>query len=121
MSYVDGYVLVIPKKNRAKYKKIASDAGKIWKKCGAVAYFECVGEDMHPQWCKRPFPLLVKSKKNEEVWFSFIIYKNKAERKRVNAKVMKEMEKLYPDQKMDDMPFDMSKMSYGGFTALVEY
>lgn len=112
-----------PKKKRDEYKKMARDAGKIWKKHGAQAYLECVGEDMNPEWCKLPFPKMTKAKPDEEVWYSFIIYKTKADRNRVNAKVMKEMEEqgASPEDCEKQMPFDMKKMSYGGFKALVEY
>lgn len=121
MSYVDGFLLVVPKKERIKYKKIAKQAGEVWKKHGAIAYLECVGDDMNPEWCKLPFPKMAKCKPTEEVWYSFIIFKSKTDRNRINAKVMKDMDVLFPDHKPEDMPFDMERMSYGGFKALVEY
>lgn len=120
MSYVDAFVLVVPKKNRAKYKKMAKQGCELWTKHGATGYFECVGDELEPEWCGMPFPKLTKCKDDEEVWYSFIIYKNKSERNRINAKVMKEMDKLYPEHSAKDMPFDMKKMTYGGFKAEIE-
>jgi uncharacterized protein YbaA (DUF1428 family) len=123
MKYIDGFVLVVPKKNFNKYKKMASDAGKIWKKFGALGYFECVGDDLNPYMEGMKalnFPKMTKLKKNENVWFSFIIYKNKKHRDSVNKKVMNYFKKKYPDQKYEEMPFDIKKMAYGGFKTVVE-
>lgn len=123
MTYVDGFVLCVPKKNFNKYKKMASDAGKVWKKFGAVEYFECVGEDMHPKGDGtkfRPFPELAKPKAGEQVWFSFVIYKSKKHRDEVNKKVMNYFHKKYGNKHME-MPFDMKRFSYGGFKAVVKY
>jgi uncharacterized protein YbaA (DUF1428 family) len=122
-SYVDGYVLVVPKKNFNKYKKMASDAGKIWKKFGALEYIECIGDDLNPDMGGMKsynFQKMTKLKKNENVWFSFIIYKNKKHRDSVNKKVTNYFKKKYPDSKHHDMPFDMKRMAYGGFKAVVE-
>ncbi len=124
MAYVDGFVLVVPKKNFNKYKKMASEAAKVWKKHGALQYFECVGDDLNPdmQGMKAlNFPELTKLKKNEDVWYSFIIYKDKKHRDKVNKKVMKEFEKEMKDNPdhMKDMPWDMKRFSYGGFKAIV--
>lgn len=120
MRYVDGYVLTVSKKNLKKYEKMAKDAGKIWIKHGALSYMECVGDDMKPEWCSVPFPKLTNAKPGHVPVFSFIVYKSKAQRDRVNAKVMKEMEKKYTDHDASNMPFDMNTMAYGGFTALVD-
>jgi len=123
MKYVDGFVLVVPKKNLSAYKKMAKMASKIWKKHGALEYFECVGDDLNPNMGGmkgRPFPKLAKTKKNETVIFSFIIYKSKKHRNQVSAKVMKDPS-MSPDAWKDKkMPFDMKKVSYGGFKAIVE-
>jgi uncharacterized protein YbaA (DUF1428 family) len=116
--YIDAYVLVVPKKNTAKYKKMAKEAAKVWMKHGALSYKECMGEDLNPdmQGCLfLPFPKLTKLKPNETVWFSYIEYKNKTHRNAVNKKVMKEMEQEYKDKPMPPMPFDMKKMAFGGF------
>lgn len=120
MSYVDGFVLVVPKKNLKAYKAMAAKAGKIWKKHGALQYLECIGDDLHPKWCKLPFTKIMKAKKSDTVWYSFIIYKNKAHRNRVNAKVMKDPLMNDPQWKDKPMPFDMKRMAYGGFKAIVE-
>ena len=119
--YVDGFVLVVPKKKFKEYKKLASEAGKIWSKFGALGYFECVGDDLNPKMVQLPFPKLVKLKPNESVWYSFIIYKSKAHRNSVNSKVMKYFEKKYPGSEHKDVPFDMKKMAYGGFKTVVNY
>jgi len=117
MTYVDGFLLVVKKKNIKAYTKMAHQGGKIWKKHGALRYLECIGDDLQPKFIKLTFPKLVKLKPNETVWYSFIVYKNKAHRNKVNAQVMK-------DPKMNDfkepMPFDFNKMSCAGFKAIVD-
>ena len=125
MTYVDGFVLVVQKKKVKAYQKMAKDAGKSWKKHGALEYFECVGEDLHPkvpaEMKGKTFPQIAKTKPNETVVFSFIVYKSRAHRDAVNKKVMKEMNEKYKDQPFTDMPFDMKKVVYGGFKAIVQY
>lgn len=118
--YVDGYVLPIKKSKVKDYKKAASIAGKIWMKCGALSYVECAGDDLSPDMGEKlvKFPGLAKAKKDETVIFSFITYKSRAHRDKVNAKVMKEMQKSGQDNK--DMPFDMHRMAFGGFKAIVD-
>jgi uncharacterized protein YbaA (DUF1428 family) len=120
MTYVDGFVLAIPKNKIEAYKKMAKEGAKTWKKHGALQYFECKGDDMHPKMVTFTFPKMVKLKPTETVWFSFIIYKSKAHRNAVNAKVMKEMEEKYKDAKDMQMPFDMKRMAYGGFKTIVQ-
>lgn len=117
--YVDGFVLVVPKKKIDAYKKLAKKAGKIWREHGALEYRECVGEDLKVKF-GLPFTKLVKTKPSETVVFSWIVYKSRKDRDRVNAKVMSD-ERLTGDG-MDhkDMPFDMKRMTYGGFEILVE-
>jgi uncharacterized protein YbaA (DUF1428 family) len=120
--YVDGYVLVVQKKNLKSYEKMASEAGKIWMKYGALQYLECVGEDLKSakKWGCLPFPKMTKAKQNETVLFSFIIYNSKAHRDEVNAKVMKEMkknEKKYKEECKN--VFDMKRMAVGGFETIV--
>jgi len=116
MTYVDGFVIPVPKKQLAAYKKISAKAGKIWKEFGALDYKECVGDDLKIKW-GTSFTKLAKAKPTETVVFSWITYKSKAQRDKINAKVMKD-----PRLKMDgkDMPFDMKRMSYGGFKVFVD-
>ncbi len=124
MRYVDGFVLVVPKKNRAAYVKMAREGGKMWKKYGALEYVECIGNDLNPNMGPghpiMNFPKLAKLKSNEDVWYSFIIYKSKAHRNEVNTKVMKQMTKDMEKHKNMKMPFDMKKMCYGGFQSMVD-
>jgi len=117
-NYVDGYVLPLPKKNRAAYKKIATEAGKIWMKHGALRYVECIGDDINMKYSTLKWAKMAKAKKGETVLFSFVIYKNRKHRDLVNARVMKEMEKKY--DKDEPMPFDMKRIAVGGFEVLVD-
>lgn len=119
MTYVDGFVFAVPRKNIPAYLKMARDAGKVWKKFGALSYKECTGDDLRPKHVTLTFPKLIKLKPTETVWFSFITYKSKAHRDSVNKKVMAFFEKKYKDAHQD-MPFDMKRMAYGGFKALVD-
>ena len=119
MSYVDGFVLVVPKKNVKAYKDMAAQGAKLWKKHGAVQYFECVGDDLNPKWCQLPFPRLMKAGKKDTVWYSFIVYKSKAHRNKVNAKVMKDPAMQDPAWKDKPMPFDMKKVACAGFKVVV--
>jgi len=117
--YVDGYLLAVPKKNLQAYRKIAQMAGKVWKKHGALQYFECAGDDLNPKWATIKFPKTVKAKPGETVIFSFIVFKSRTHRDAVNAKVMKDP--LMNNQQWKDkpMPFDMKRMAYGGFKTIV--
>jgi uncharacterized protein YbaA (DUF1428 family) len=115
--YVDGFVLVVPRKNVRAYRTIAAKAGKVWKEHGAVAYYECEGDDLDSKW-GMPFPKLTKSKANETVYFSFIVYKSRAHRDQVNKKVMKDPRIAKMMQSKE--PFDMKRMSYGGFKTVVK-
>ena len=116
MSYVDGFVIPIPKKNVEDYRKIARTAGRIWREYGALDYRECVGDDLEPPF-GRPFGRLLRLKPGETAIFAWILYKSKAHRDRVNAKVLKDP-RLKADEK--GMPFDVKRMSYGGFKTIVE-
>jgi len=118
MKYIDGFLLPVPKKNLAAYRKIAAKAGKIWKKYGALEYIEAVGDDLNSKWAAVKFPKIVKVKPGETVIFSFIIYKSRAHRDAVNKKVMKDPF-IQPTKDMP-MPFDMKRMAYGGFKAIVQ-
>ena len=118
MSYVDGFVLPIPKRNVGKYLKMARLAGKIWREYGAVQYFECAADDVKPGKVTS-FPQAVKLKKGETVFFSFIVYKSRKQRDRVNARVMKDKRlRKYMDPKK--LPFDGMRMFWGGFKGVVE-
>ncbi len=119
MPYVDGYVLPLPKKNVAAYRKMASAAGKIWREHGALEYRECAGEDMAVKWGV-PFTRLMKSKTGETVVFSWIVFKSRADRDKVNTKVMKDP-RIANMMKGKKMPFDMKRMVYGGFKTLVDF
>lgn len=118
-NYVDGFVIPIPKRNTAAYKKIASEASTVWKKFGALDYKECIIEDAKPQFVTLTFPKMVKIKPGETVWFSFIVFKSKAHRTVVNKKVMTYFAKKYSQEKEQAMPFDMKRFAYGGFKVIV--
>jgi len=120
MKYVDGYVLAAPKKNLEAYQKMAEDGGKVWKKHGALQYFECVGDDMKPEFAGITFPSIVKAKSSETVIFSFIVFNSREHRDEVNAKVMKDPLMDPANFKDKPMPFDMKRMVYGGFKTIVE-
>ncbi len=118
--YVDGVVLPVPKKNVEAYRRLAQKVGKVWRKYGALEYLECVGDDLNPKWAGIKFPRMVRAKPNETVIFSFIVFKSRAHRDRVNAKVMKDPFMSDPAHKDQPMPFDMKRMVYGGFKVLVD-
>ena len=120
IGYVDGFVLSVPKKNIAKYKKMAQLGARIWKKYGALDYKECVIDDSRPKGIVFPFPKMINAKPNEIVVFSYIAYKSKAHRDAVNKKVMKDPEMNDPSFSHDDMPFDMKRFAHGGFKVLVD-
>lgn len=117
MPYVDGFVLPVPKKNLAAYRAIARKAGKIWKEYGALEYIECVEDDVKPG-KHTSFPQAVKLRPDEAVVFSWIVYKSRAQRDRINAKVMADprMSAICPP---DKMPFDGKRMFWGGFKPIV--
>ena len=118
MRYVDGFLLAVPKKNLKAYKTMSTKAGKVWMEHGALQYVETVGDDLKITMCGS-FLDVVKLKKGETVVFSFIVYKSRAHRDSVNKKVMTDP-RLAKMMKMKKMPFDPSRMSYGGFTTLVD-
>jgi len=119
MTYVDGYLLPVPKKNLQAYRKMAQQAGRIWKKHGALQYMECIGDDLDSKFSGIKFSKTVKAKTGEQVVFSFVIFKSKTHRNKVNAKVMKEFMENPKTKKMS-MPFDIKRMVYGGFKPLVK-
>jgi uncharacterized protein YbaA (DUF1428 family) len=117
MKYVDGYVLPVPKKNLPAYRRMAANAGKVWREHGALEFRECVGEDLKTKKIKS-FPSLVKPKPGETVVFSWIVFKSRAHRDAVNAKVMKDP-RLTKMMDMKAIPFDSKRMAYGGFEVMV--
>lgn len=115
--YVDGFVVPVPKKNLAAYRAMARKAGKIWKEYGALEYVECVADDVKPgKWTS--FPQSVKLKPNETAVFSWITYKSRKDRDRINAKVM--ADPRLAGMSPATMPFDGKRMIFGGFKAIVE-
>ena len=116
MAYVDGFLIAVPKDKIDDYMKISKKAGKVWREYGALEYRECVGDDLDMKF-GRPFPKLLKLKPDETAVFSWIVYKSKVQRDKVNAQVMKD-KRL--DMDPNTMPFDMKKMSMGGFTIAVD-
>ena len=117
MQYVDGFVLPVPKKNLKLYRAIAQKAGTIWRDHGALQYVEAVGDDRDVKF-GLSFTKLVKPKAGETIMFSWIVYKSRAHRDKVNAKVMSDP-RLKKIMENSAMPFDMKRMAYGGFEFLV--
>jgi len=118
MRYVDGFVLPVPKKNLEAYRRMAKTAAKVWRDHGALEYVECIADDVKPG-KHTSFPQSVKLKAGETVIFSYIVYKSRAHRDRVNTKVMKDPRLA----KMIDpkaMPFDGKRMFWGGFNVMLE-
>ena len=118
MSYVDGYILPIPKKQLKTYTRMAEMGRNAWMKHGALDYRETVGDDLVAKW-GTPFTKMMKLKKDETVVFAYVVFKSRAHRDRVNAKVMKDP-RLTASMDMNKMPFDVKRMAYGGFKVLVE-
>jgi uncharacterized protein YbaA (DUF1428 family) len=116
-NYVDGFVVPVPKAKLEEYRKLAEEAGKVWKEYGALAYVECVADDVKPGKVTS-FPQSVNLKEDETVVFSYIIYESREQRDRVNEQVMKDPRLAGKDPK--DMPFDAMRMFWGGFSVLVE-
>jgi len=118
MRYVDGFVIPIPKRNLAAYRAMAKKASHVWKDLGALEYYECVGDQLEVMMGTTPFTRLAKLKSNETVVFSWIVYKSRAHRDRVNAQVMKDprIAKMMKGKP----PFDVKRMAYGGFKVLVQ-
>lgn len=129
--YVDGYVLPISKDKLGAYQNMATDAGKIWMKHGALAYYECAGDDLSPHFAEEltdggkmkptTFPEIMKAGPDETVVFAFVIYESREHRDAVNAKVMSDPEMgagMGPDF---EMPMDPNRMAYAGFRSIVHY
>jgi uncharacterized protein YbaA (DUF1428 family) len=121
--YVDGFVLPIPQKNLARYRRIARVAGKVWREHGALEYVECVADQLTSKQDGKTFtslfPKIAGVKKGEVVVFAWITYKSKADQKRVMKKVMADT-RLSSLMGPDNMPFDMSRMAWAGFKPIVE-
>ena len=118
MRYVDGFLIAVPKKKMPTYLRIARTAGKVWREHGALEYRECVGDDLKVKF-GASFPRVAKARSGETVVFSWIVYKSRAHRDRVNAKVMKDP-RIASMMDPKSMPFDMKRMVYGGFKVLVD-
>ena len=117
MAYVDGFVLPVPKKKLAAYRAMARKAGKVWMSHGAVEYVECIADDVKPG-KSTSFPQSVKLKAGEVVFFSYIVYKSRAERDRILKKVLADP-RLKDMMDPKKMPFDAKRMIYGGFKMVV--
>jgi uncharacterized protein YbaA (DUF1428 family) len=117
-NYVDGFVVPVPRKKIEAYRRMALKAGKIWREHGALEYRECIADDVKPG-KRTSFPQSVKLKAGEVVWFSWIVYKSRKHRDRVNAKVMKDP-RLASMMDPKAMPFDGKRMFYGGFKVMVD-
>jgi uncharacterized protein YbaA (DUF1428 family) len=116
--YVDGFLLPVPKKNIAAYRKLSRKAGKVWREHGALEYRETVGDDLATKFGV-DFPRAARRKQGETVVFSWIVYKSRAHRDRVNAKVMKDP-RLAKMMDGKNLPFDVKRMAYGGFKVIVD-
>ncbi len=114
--YVDGYVLPVPKKNVDAYRRMAEQAGHVWREHGALEYTECIAEDVKPGEVTS-FPQAVKLKDDETVVFAWIVYESREQRDTVNAAVMKDPRIANMDPK--SLPFDGKRMFWGGFELLV--
>ena len=117
MPYVDGFIVAVPKKNLAAYAAISKKCGKIWREYGALDYREWVADDVKVGKLTS-FPRSVKLKRSEEVWFSWIVYRNRKHRDQVMKKVMKD-KRLASMMDPKRMPFDAKRMIFGGFKVVV--
>lgn len=122
--YVDGFVLVVPKGKEAEYEEMAKQGRDSWMKHGALQYFECRGDDLKQQEMgdmkSRAFKEMAGASEEDNVWFSWIVFKSKEHRDEVNKKVIDEMNESYQDQGDFEIPNEMAKMAYGGFEVAVE-
>jgi len=116
MAYADGFLVPVPTKNLAAYRKMSEKAGKIWMEHGALDYKECAGDDLTPEGMRRTFPRKMRLKRGQTLIFSWIVYESKAERDRILKLVMADPRMIPPD----DMPFDPKYMLYGGFNVIVD-
>jgi len=117
MSYVDGFIVPVRKRDLAAYRRMAKQAGKVWREHGALEFRESIADDV--SWGKRTsFPRSVKQKSGETVVFSYIVYKSRADRDRINAKVMKDT-RLAKMMELKALPFDAKRMIWGGFKTVI--
>ena len=119
MTYVDGFVLPIKKNKIAEYCKMSRVMGKLMRKNGAIGYYECVGDELNVKFSSLKYKKMAKAKAGETVVFAFIMYKSKADRNRINQKVMNDpsMSEGWKDK---PVPFDMKRMAVGGFKVVVD-
>jgi uncharacterized protein YbaA (DUF1428 family) len=118
MAYVDGFVVPVPKRNLAKYKAMARTMGRVWRDHGALAYTETIADDVKPGKLTS-FPQAVKLKPGEVVWLSFVKYRNRAHRDRVNKNAMNDA-RVGKIMASKDMPFDMKRIFFGGFKVVID-
>ena len=116
--YADGFLLAVPRRKLATYRKISQKAGKIWKEHGAIEYVESVGDDLKTK-MGLPFTKVARVKPGEAVVFSWILYKSRADRDRVNKQVMNDP-RLAKMMDPKSMPFDLKRMAFGGFKVIVD-
>lgn len=122
MPYVDGFIIPIEKKNLDAYRRMARKAGKVWMEHGALEFHENIADDLNVEGpdgkMGLPFPDMVGTKRGETILFSYIVYKTRAHRDRVNAKVMQDprLAKMMDEK----MPFDVRRMAYAGFKSIVD-
>jgi uncharacterized protein YbaA (DUF1428 family) len=119
MAYADGFVIPVPRRKIKEYIRISRKAGKVWRELGALDYKECVGDDLKLKGHPASFLRLVKPKPGEAIVFSWILYKSRAHRDRVNKKVMSDP-RIANMMDPKDSPFDMRRMVYGGFRVIVD-
>lgn len=123
MRYVDGFVIVVPAANLEDYRKMAEEGRDIWMKHGALDYKECVGDDLDPKMGDvelLPFPKLTGATADDRIIFAFVVYESRQHRDEVNARVMSDPATSPELMKDKPMPFEMTRMSYGGFEVLVD-
>lgn len=118
MAYVDGFIIPVPRRKVEAYRRIAARAGKIWREHGALDYKECVGDDLRIKGVT-PFGKGIRLRPGETAFFSWILYRSRTHRDRVNAKVMKDA-RIAAMMDSSQMPFDMKRMLYGGFKVIVD-
>lgn len=118
MPYVDGFVIPVARRRLADYRRLARKAGRIWREHGALEYRECVGDDLRHKGITT-FPRLARARPGETVLFSWIVYRSRAHRDRVNARVMKDP-RIAAMMEGVSMPFDPRRMAFGGFRVIVD-